>query len=212
MLKHPFHHWIDKNGRVLDTLTLVHVVKGTGTFRSEPSGKFLAKAGDVFFAYPGVRHWYGFVPKTGWDDEWLEIEAEGALSILSEAGVSPEMPVLRQCSSRVVSAAFQSLFDLSMAESDVGLLAAGAYRVLASVLSSHAVSDKSGSSCPFRSVRSQVQERLERAEELLLATAMPVTEVATTVGFSSLPLFSRRFKAHYGVSPQAFRMGKRFGG
>lgn len=50
-----------------------------------------------------------------------------------------------------------------------------------------------------------LQIRLQRARELLLSTAMPVTEVALATGFVSLPGFSRQFKAMYQRSPRGMR-------
>lgn len=45
------------------------------------------------------------------------------------------------------------------------------------------------------------QLRLERARQLLAVGAMSVTEVAYTVGYSSLPSFSKAFRKRYGSSP-----------
>lgn len=47
--------------------------------------------------------------------------------------------------------------------------------------------------------------RLEKAERLLTYSAMPVSEIAVACGFSSLPLFSRSFRARYGKPPSALR-------
>ena len=47
--------------------------------------------------------------------------------------------------------------------------------------------------------------RLERAERLINYSPMGVREVALATGFSSLPLFSRSFRKHYGTSPSKWR-------
>ena len=47
--------------------------------------------------------------------------------------------------------------------------------------------------------------RLERAERLINYSKMTVREVAVATGFSSLPQFSRSFKAQYGTSPSKWR-------
>jgi AraC family transcriptional regulator, carnitine catabolism transcriptional activator len=47
--------------------------------------------------------------------------------------------------------------------------------------------------------------RLEKAERLLTYSAMSVREIAVACGFSSLPLFSRAFKARHGKPPSAMR-------
>jgi AraC family transcriptional regulator, carnitine catabolism transcriptional activator len=47
--------------------------------------------------------------------------------------------------------------------------------------------------------------RLERAERLINYSIMSVREVALATGFSSLPLFSRSFRNHFGTSPSKWR-------
>jgi AraC-like DNA-binding protein len=49
------------------------------------------------------------------------------------------------------------------------------------------------------------QRRVERAQDLLRATNLTVTEVCHTVGFSSLGSFSNRFHEVVGESPSAFQ-------
>ncbi|HEX6516642.1 MAG TPA: helix-turn-helix transcriptional regulator [Nocardioidaceae bacterium] len=47
--------------------------------------------------------------------------------------------------------------------------------------------------------------RIERAQDLLRATNLTVTEVCHLVGFTSLGSFSRRFRDLVGVSPSAYQ-------
>jgi AraC-like DNA-binding protein len=47
--------------------------------------------------------------------------------------------------------------------------------------------------------------RLEKGSELLLHTALSITEIALTAGYPDLYSFTRAFKAHYGVSPKQYR-------
>jgi AraC-like DNA-binding protein len=49
------------------------------------------------------------------------------------------------------------------------------------------------------------RRRVERAQDLLRATNLTVTEVCHAVGFSSLGSFSSRFRALVGESPSAFQ-------
>ncbi|WP_187274270.1 response regulator [Paenibacillus sp. N3.4] len=50
-----------------------------------------------------------------------------------------------------------------------------------------------------------LKQRIRKAKELLLKTEMPVGSVATSVGFSNLPYFSKMFKRETQMSPQDFR-------
>jgi transcriptional regulator GlxA family with amidase domain len=49
------------------------------------------------------------------------------------------------------------------------------------------------------------RRRIERAQDLLRATNLTVTEVCMTVGFSSLGSFSGRFRELVGETPSQFR-------
>ncbi|QKT06691.1 helix-turn-helix transcriptional regulator [Gordonia sp. X0973] len=49
------------------------------------------------------------------------------------------------------------------------------------------------------------RRRIERAQDLLRATNLTITEVCTAVGFSSLGSFSSRFRELVGESPSEFR-------
>lgn len=49
------------------------------------------------------------------------------------------------------------------------------------------------------------QQRVRRARELLLMTALPVAAVAEEVGYRNPFYFSRIFRRHTGLSPRAFR-------
>jgi AraC-like DNA-binding protein len=49
------------------------------------------------------------------------------------------------------------------------------------------------------------QRRIERAQDLLRATNLTVTEVCFAVGFSSLGSFCSRFRALIGESPSEFQ-------
>ncbi|MDU9414271.1 AraC family transcriptional regulator [Pseudomonas sp. zfem005] len=51
--------------------------------------------------------------------------------------------------------------------------------------------------------------RLERAQQLLLGTAMSIGAIALEVGYPSQASFSRVFRQHLGESPAAFRQRKR---
>jgi transcriptional regulator GlxA family with amidase domain len=59
---------------------------------------------------------------------------------------------------------------------------------------------------PHQYVRSR---RIARAQELLVTTPMPVTEICHAVGFQSLGSFSSTFRRLAGESPGAYRAARR---
>jgi AraC-like DNA-binding protein len=59
---------------------------------------------------------------------------------------------------------------------------------------------------PHQYVRSK---RIERAQELLVTTPMPVTDICDAVGFQSLGSFSAVFRRLTGETPGAYRAARR---
>ena len=59
---------------------------------------------------------------------------------------------------------------------------------------------------PHQYVRAK---RIERAQELLVTTPLPVTEICDAVGFQSLGSFSATFRRLTGASPGAYRAARR---
>ena len=133
MLQHPYHHWMDeKQWRVLETLTMVHVVRGWWNFKSKESGNMEVPPGSLIFVFPKVRHWYHCRKGAGGDDEWVEIEAsDGLLSALGQAGVSPASPVVQIGDSPLMLRQFRRLFDLGRNGAGQVILAARAYETVA---------------------------------------------------------------------------------
>jgi AraC-like DNA-binding protein len=59
---------------------------------------------------------------------------------------------------------------------------------------------------PHRYLRDR---RLERADELLVTTSLPITEICDRVGFQSLGSFSSLFKRSSGETPSIYRAKRR---
>jgi AraC-like DNA-binding protein len=61
--------------------------------------------------------------------------------------------------------------------------------------------DRSGTD--FRTLATAI--RIRRARELLAGTGLPITEIATELGYSTPANFARAFRKATGSAPQAFR-------
>lgn len=59
---------------------------------------------------------------------------------------------------------------------------------------------------PMPAVAYIQRSRIDRARGLLLATDLPLAEIARQCGFTTLPYFSRSFKRATGVAPRLFRV------
>ena len=110
--RHPSNHRFSKKGRTLDSLVVVHIVSGHGSFRSAPSGEIPVPANSLLFVFPGVNHYYRY-DETGWVEEWVELDPANALPLLAEAGITPKSPLRTFASIPAVSETFQALMDAS---------------------------------------------------------------------------------------------------
>jgi transcriptional regulator of acetoin/glycerol metabolism len=54
-----------------------------------------------------------------------------------------------------------------------------------------------------------IQQRVERAEELLTRTDLPLSQIALATGFSDQSHLARHFRRRFGVAPSTFRRSKR---
>ena len=53
-----------------------------------------------------------------------------------------------------------------------------------------------------------IDYRINAATDLLISTDLPIAEVASLVGFTDLPHFTKTFKAHTGASPTDYRTAR----
>ena len=60
--------------------------------------------------------------------------------------------------------------------------------------------------CGFAEILQHV--RLERAKELLVTTALPITEISASVGYENDAYFISIFKKAFGITPQNYRREK----
>lgn len=201
---HPVDHLFSwERGRVLPTVTLVHVTGGKGRFHSQPSGTLAMSGNAILFVHPSVRHAYGPVAKIGWNDQWVEIDAASALPLMLQAGVTPEEPLKTFDAAPHLSRLFQELFDLSRIEA-FGVeqeLSAYAHHIFAHVLAL------------WQSRAPHVQHfaAVERMRQYLINDLTRAPSVAAAASQAGLSVSRLRvlFKKATGLSPKQFQMEAR---
>lgn len=62
--------------------------------------------------------------------------------------------------------------------------------------------------CFITPIKYHEKLRIEKAKNLLLSTALSVSEIAEALGFDNLYVFSRYFKRGTGVSPSEYKTGQ----
>lgn len=201
---HPVDHLFSwERGRVLPTVTLVHVTGGKGRFRSQPSGTLAMLCNSILFVYPALRHAYGPDAKTGWNDQWVEMEAASALPLMQQAGVTPEEPLKTFDAAPHLSRLFQELFDLSRMEA-FGVeqeLSACTHRIFAHVLARW----------QSRAPQAQHFAAVERMRQYLVNDLAHTPSVAAAASQAGLSVSRLRvlFKQTTGLSPKQFQLEAR---
>ena len=72
---HPTdHHFSWEHGRKLDALQVILIEKGSGEFESKATGPRIIDPNTAFIVCPGVWHRYRPNPRTGWTENWVELQ------------------------------------------------------------------------------------------------------------------------------------------
>ena len=201
--RHPKdRRFLPSAGRTLDSLVVVHISSGHGSFRSELSGEMPVPANSVFFVFPGVNHFYRYDDETGWDEEWVEFVPDAALPVLESAGISPSSPLRTFAAVPSVAEAFQHLFDVSRRSGDANLLLeAAAHRVLAEA----SLAWNSGDADTAAGL---AVERMRQVLTSDISEPGTVQEAARKAG-RSVSRMRELFKRATGLSPKKYQMRAR---
>jgi len=202
--QHPVdHRYSWETGRVLRTLTLVNVISGAGRFRSEPSGELSISGNALLFVFPDVWHAYRADKETGWDNQWVEVDAEGVLPLLRRSGITPDQPVKHFEATPLLSRLFQDLLDTSHAE------AFGVEHALSA--QAHAIFARAqalwhSDTAPARhfAVVDRMRQSLVSDKDHLLSVA----EASRQAGLSA-PQLRVIFREATGLSPKQFQLKAR---
>ena len=201
--RHPSAHRFSKSkGRTLETLVVVHIVSGHGTFRSERSGEMPVPANSLFFVFPGVNHSYRYDDETGWVEEWMELDPTNVLPLLAEAGITAESPLRTFASIPAVAEAFQSLVDASRLS---GLAAELRVDALAHLVVAEAIAAwRKGAD----SESGGVVEKMRQALVSNVAEHVTVRDAARRAGKCESRMRAL-FKRATGLSPKKYQMRSR---
>jgi len=200
MLKHPWHHWMDaEKGRVLQTLTMVHVLRGSGVFRSRESGEREIPSGSLVFAFPDARHSYLCKKESGWDDEWVEVEAAGLVPILEVSGITSVNPIVSVGAAPRLCRQFRRLFDLARVEAQAGILAACAYETIVTALDERRNAN--------HSARAVEKMRMDLSGDDARGTASVAS--ATSATGCSASWMRTVFRRETGLSPKRYQLTQR---
>lgn len=204
LLRNPVRHRFSVRGRILKTVVLCLISGGHGCFESRPSGRLAVPSNSIFFAFPGIRHFYKYDDETGWDEFWLEMSPDAILPILEEAGVTPEKPLRTFTSTASVHDAFNALIEksrIAQPGSDV-LVEAAAHRVLGEVVALWRTPPVTAGATNgiIESIRQMLVSNIRNAPSIAAA--------AKAAGLSQSRL-RELFRRTTGLSPKRFQMRAR---
>ena len=201
--RHPSNHRFSKTkGRTLDSLVVVHIVNGHGTFRSAASGEIPVPANSLFFVFPGVNHYYRYDDETGWDEEWMELDPTDVLPLLKAAGISPKSPLRTFTSASALADSFRDLLDASR---DNGIAAEIKVNALAHLVVAEAIAAwRKGADAGD----GQAVERMRQALVSDVGEPALVRDAARRAG-KSVSRMRDLFRQATGLSPKKYQMRAR---
>ncbi len=204
LLRNPVRHRFSVRGRILKTVVLCLISGGHGHFESKPSGRLAVPSNSIFFAFPGIRHFYKYDDETGWDEFWLEMSPDAVLPILDEAGVTPERPLRTFTSTASVHDAFNALIEMSrIAQPGSNVLVeAAAHRVLGEAVELWRTSPVTTGAA------NGIIESIRRMLVSNIRAAPSIAEAAKAAGLSQSRL-RELFRRTTGLSPKRFQMRAR---
>ncbi|TVX95485.1 AraC family transcriptional regulator [Cohnella terricola] len=188
--------------KVVDYYLLHHVLSGKGTFRM---GEFEAeiRPGDSFLIHPGQLFHYVADEGDPWRYRWVAFAGNGSGSLVNEAGLILERPIVHTGTNRTPGERCRSIFEaFKTRDNSASLAASGHLHLLFACL--HEVAVTEAASLPR--AESHLEE-LARQVAGYLSTqyAEPVTieGMAEALGYNRAYL-SRQFKRQTGISPATF--------
>jgi AraC-like DNA-binding protein len=194
----PDHHFSWDNGRVLGACQVVFVAAGRGVFESRATGRLDVPSGSAIVVLPGVWHRYAPDPKTGWTEQWIELQGTTAERLLGNGSLGPDnavVPMERAVKMEALMDDVQARLGGTAAGFDPEAAALG-LQILSLVVEARRLSE------PSRPITSFVA----RAERLLMDSvdkppAIPGLARELGVAYS---YFRREFKRHTGLAPYQY--------
>jgi AraC-like DNA-binding protein len=194
--RHPTDHHLDwEHGRVLDTLQIVLIREGYGSFESEATGRRAIEPGTAFVIVPKTWHRYRPDPATGWTESWIEVQGPVVENLLRAKVFSASAAVRKIEPAAGLEEALELVHEQARTAGP-GFspeLAAAALVVLAAW-------DKAARIQPERSRITRAVAEAERhlAEHLSEPIDLPALARRLGIGYSH---FRRAFRAHTGFAP-----------
>jgi AraC-like DNA-binding protein len=110
---HPEDHHFDwRQGRVLDSLQIVFISEGAGWMETQDAGKRRVHAGMVFLLPPKVWHRYRPDAKSGWTENWIEVEGPVVNDLVSSSIFSKKTTLLNGAVGQGLEEAFEKIHTL----------------------------------------------------------------------------------------------------
>jgi AraC-like DNA-binding protein len=194
----PDHHFSWKNGRVLGACQIVFIAEGSGVFESRATGLVRFGAGTALIVLPGVWHRYAPDPKTGWTEQWIELQGSRPEALVRNGSLGPARAVVKMERALKLEALLDEI-QVRLSGSSSGFdpeSAALGLQILSLVVEAPRLR------APLRPITSFVA----RAERVLMDSvdkppAIPGLARELGVAYS---YFRREFKRHTGLAPYQY--------
>jgi AraC-like DNA-binding protein len=175
----------------------VLVETGRGSLDTAPTGRQPIVAPCLFWLLPGVRHTYGPLPGTAWDERWVLFSGRLADDLLAGGLISAASPVVPLGEGSEVPGLFAALSAEVRLHSPLGDAAAAA--TVGRLVTRAAIEATRGAAADSEG------DPLVRALRDQALGAVDIAAFAAASGMSPATL-RRRFLAATGMPPKAFQL------
>jgi AraC-like DNA-binding protein len=185
------------HARTLAVLAGVLVEAGRGSLDTAPTGRQPIVAPSLFWLIPGVRHTYGPLPGTAWDERWVLFSGRLVDHLLSGGLIEAASPIVPLRQGSEVPGLFAALSAEVRLHSPLGDAAAAA--TVGRLVTRAAIEARRGAAAGTEG-DALVRELRERA-----IGQLDIAGFAAASGVSPATL-RRRFLAATGMPPKAFQL------
>ncbi|MFC5406929.1 AraC family transcriptional regulator [Cohnella soli] len=188
--------------KVVDYYLLHHVLSGKGVFRA---GEFECEpsAGDSFLIHPGKLVHYVSDESDPWLYRWVAFAGSEAASIVREAGLNDDKPIIRAGSLREPGERCRAIFEVFRARGSSASLAATGHLHLLLAALKEASTDIGAETLRPDSHTEELVRQVAGYLSTQYAEPITIERMAETLGYNRAYL-SRIFKQRTGVSPVVF--------
>lgn len=192
-------------GRELNEYQLLYVPEGEGLFKSEHVKETPIKEGDLFLLFPGERHTYHPLERTGWKSYWIGFKGKNMDERVMAGFLTIEKPIYHVGYSAEIIQLYKSAYNAAMEEKAYSQqLLAGIVNHLVGMMYSLERNIELSKEHLYIDLINRARLRIRES----LESSITIQDIAEELGLS-YSNFRKQFKLYTGLSPATYQQDLR---